>query len=124
MFIVHAANAKQFEIPTAQFTSLATPSTGAKETALWKFTLKSNSDGLTHQLTREEIIVALSGAAVAVIGKDRHVIKTGDTIIVPPLVDFSLANPNSETFTAIAIMPVGGKAIVGHDEPFTPPWAA
>jgi mannose-6-phosphate isomerase-like protein (cupin superfamily) len=123
MPIIYSAKAKSIEIPGAKFLSLATPSTGSKETATWRFTISPNSPGLSHQLTREEIMVATEGSAIAHIGTEKHAFASGDAIIIPPFVDFKLENPNAKEFSGIAIMPIGGKAVVGNEEPFTPPWA-
>jgi len=124
MPLIRNANTKKFDIPTAQFTACAAPSTGATETSAWRVTVKAKSDGLPHQLTREEIILVLSGSATAQINTEEHVVSEGDTLIVPAFVDFSLSNPNDADFTAIAILPIGGQAVIGSDAPFTPPWAA
>jgi hypothetical protein len=35
---------------------------------------------------------------------------------------FSLANPGSEPFLAVALVPVGGQATLPGGEPFSPPW--
>jgi mannose-6-phosphate isomerase-like protein (cupin superfamily) len=124
MPLIANANTKKFDIPTAQFTACAAPSTGSTETCAWRVTVKAKSDGLPHQLTREEIILALSGSATAQIGTEKYVVAAGDTLIVPAFVDFTLSNPNETDFSAIAILPVGGQAVIGSDAPFTPPWAA
>lgn len=124
MPLIRNANTKKFDIPTAQFTACAAPSTGATETCAWRVTVKAKSDGLPHQLTREEIILALSGSATAQIGKEQYQVSEGDTLIVPAFVNFTLFNPNDADFTAIAILPVGGRAVIDGEAPFTPPWAA
>ncbi len=124
MPLISHANTKKFDIPTAQFTVGAAPSTGATETCAWRVSIKAKSEGLPHQLTREEIIMAISGSATAQIGTEQHKVSAGDTLIVPAFVDFTLSNPNEADFAAIAILPVGGRAIVGGQAPFMPPWTA
>jgi quercetin dioxygenase-like cupin family protein len=124
MPVIRNTNIKKYDIPTAQFATYAAPSLGSKETAVWRIALKAKSEGLTHQLTREEIILAIDGSAIADIDGERHVVSAGETLIIPAYVDFALSNPNEAGFAAIAIFPVGGQAVVGKDVPFTPPWAA
>ncbi len=124
MPLIRNSDTKRYDIPTAQFTACAAPSTGATETSAWRVTVKARSEGLPHQLTREEIIMATSGSALAQIGPDRHVISDGDTLIIPAFMDFTLSNPNDTDFSAIAILPVGGRAVIGQDAPFLPPWAS
>jgi quercetin dioxygenase-like cupin family protein len=124
MPLIPNSNTKKFDIPSAHFTTCAAPSLGARETAVWHVTINPKSEGLPHQVTREEIIVALSGSAVAEIGTQKHTVSAGDTLIIPPHVDFILSNPNAAEFSAIAVFPVGGRAVIENQIPFTPPWAA
>ena len=124
MPIVSLSNAPKFELPNVTFTDLASPQRGSKENSVWRVTIAPNAPGLPHQLTREETIIALSGTAIAEIGKERHRLSEGDVIIVPAMTDFSLSNDGAGAFEAIAVLPVGGLAIIGDEVPFTPPWAA
>jgi len=52
-----------------------------------------------------------------------HRLNSGDSLIVPAFTEFSLANPNSDAFEAIAVLPVGGRAILEDGAPFAPPWS-
>jgi mannose-6-phosphate isomerase-like protein (cupin superfamily) len=122
--IVSLSNVPKFELPNVTFTGLASPQRGSKENSVWCVTVAPNAPGLPHQLTREETIIVLSGTAIAEIGKERHKVSEGDAIIVPAMTDFSLTNDSAEPFEAIAVLPVGGQAIIGNEAPFTPPWAA
>ena len=124
MTFIAGAAAPSFDFNGVNFTGLAAPSRGATENAVWRLKVgpASISAG-PHQLSREEILVALSGAAIAQIGEERHAFAAGDTIIIPAFVDFALDNPGDQPFEAIAIFPVGGRAILPGTAPFTPPWA-
>ena len=44
------------------------------------------------------------------------------TDILGQLKSFSLSNPGPEPFTALAMVPVGGRALLSGGEPFSPPW--
>ena len=111
-------------IPGITFTGLAAPSRGAKENAVWLVSIASNTPGMSHRLTREEIFVGLEGMATATLDGVDYQLTPGAAIIVPPDTDFALANPNSATFQAVVVLPVGGQAYVAGEAPFTPPWAA
>ena len=124
MPIVSVSDAPKFELPNVTFTGLASPQRGSKENSVWRLALAPKAPGLPHQLTREDTIIVLSGTAIAEIGKERHRLSVGDAIIVPAMTDFSLSNDSAEPFEAIAVLPVGGQAIIGNDAPFVPPWAA
>ncbi|MEO8882202.1 MAG: cupin domain-containing protein [Devosia sp.] len=125
MTLISAASAPVHDFDGVIFTGLAAPSRGASENAVWRVKLPAGrmSDA-THQLSREEILVAVQGSGVATIGEIRHDFSAGDTIVVPAFVDFKLDNPGDMPFEAIAILPVGGRAIMPGVAPFTPPWAA
>ncbi len=67
---------------------------------------------------------ALAGCATATVGGETLAVAAGDALIIPAGVPFSLANPYSEPFEAVAALPVGGRAAFADGEPFVPPWAA
>ena len=113
-----------FNIPGATFIGLASPSRGSMETSVWRVRLDPRTPGLPHRVTREEIFVVTSGSAHATVDGQAHDLTPGCTLVVPPNVDFSLANTGATSFEAIALMPAGGAAIMGNEAPFTPPWAA
>ncbi len=118
-----AAHAPVFTLPGITFTGLAAPSRGATESAVWFVELAPGTAGSVHRLTREEVIVALAGEAVATVDGRRFTLAAGDALTVPAHTDFALATGAAAGFRGIAVLPVGGQAIVGA-ESFTPPWAA
>lgn len=119
---IKAAEAAIFNIPGVVFAGLVSPNRGSTENAVWRVTLAPGTPGAEHSLTREEVLVALSGEAEARIGGEVHRFAAGDAIVVPAGVGFALANPGSVPFEAIAVLPVGGQARIGA-EVFVPPWA-
>ena len=123
MPVIPASDAPSFDIPGVRFTGLASPSRGARETAVWRLAMAPATEPLTHRLTREEIFVAIAGKARFRIGADEFDVAAGGAVIVPADTDFSLSNPHDEPFEAVAVLPVGGRAKIGDAPPFTPPWA-
>lgn len=123
MPFIDAATAPRFELHGASFTGLAAPSRGAAETAVWMVTLPPKSVGTPHRLTREEIFVALEGAAIATLDGQSHELTPGSALVVPAQAELTLSNPHDAPFRTVAVLPVGGQAIVGGNPPFTPPWA-
>ncbi|MBI3791093.1 MAG: cupin domain-containing protein [Gemmatimonadetes bacterium] len=121
---IPAASAPRFALPGAQFTGLAAPSRGATETAAWIVEVAPHAPGAPHQVTREEVFVAIEGAAEFTIAGERHAVSAGGAVVVPALTDFSLANPHAQPFRAVVAFPVGGEALLPSGERFTPPWAA
>jgi quercetin dioxygenase-like cupin family protein len=123
MTVIRASEVEIFELPGIIFSSFASPKKGSTENAAWRLRIQPGTPGAPHQLTHQEVIHAISGKATATVGGKATTLQSGDTIIVPPNTDFSLANTGAEPFEAIAIFPASGQTIIGG-EAFTPPWAA
>src|SRR5262245_26425869 len=122
MAIVRKSEAPVFRLPGVTFVGLASPRRGATETSVWHVTVAPGTGGLPHQVTREEIFVAVAGTALAKLGAEEHHLGPGDALLVPPNTEFALSNPSPEPFEAVVSLPVGGQAITAEGT-FTPPWA-
>jgi mannose-6-phosphate isomerase-like protein (cupin superfamily) len=103
---------------------LAAPSRGCATVSTWRLTAQPGAQSPRHQLTSDEVFVALTGELVATVDGTEVTVRAGDSLSVPPGVTFSLANRGAEPFEAVACMAAGGQALVGDAAPFTPPWAA
>lgn len=79
-------------------------------------------DDPRHSIDREEIFVGLSGEArVEIDGADARV-TPGDALVVPAGRSFSLSNPGSVPLVALALVPVGSRAMLPGGASFSPPW--
>ena len=114
--LIVASQAPTFSLPGITFTGLAAPSRGATETAVWMVLIQPGTPAVPHQLTREEILVALEGRARAMVGTTEYELEAGGALIVPPRTDFSLSNPFTTTFRAVSVLPVGGAGVVDGEE--------
>jgi mannose-6-phosphate isomerase-like protein (cupin superfamily) len=90
---------------------------------VWRVELAPGTPATPHSLTREEVLVVLSGVATVRFGDARDVARPGDTIVVPAGVTFELSNGDDEPLRMICCMPVGGSARTADGAVFTPPWA-
>jgi len=124
MPVLPAASSPVQQFDGNTFTGLAAPSRGSHETAAWRVAVPPGriSDS-AHQLSREELVIAVAGSAIATIGEETHPVMPGDTVVVPAFTDFRLDNPSAIPFEAIAVLPAGTRAILPGRPPFTPPWA-
>ena len=111
------------DLAGTRFTSLAAPSTGSTEVSVWQVEVPPGGDPVPHELTREEVLVVLSGTARACIDGQVADAGPGCAIIVPPHTPFSLVAAGAEPLVALAYLPVGGQAKMPGQAPFTPPWA-
>lgn len=123
MPFIDAADAPRFELHGASFVGLAAPSRGATETAAWIVTLAPGTTGVPHRLTREEVFVALDGAARAMVGDQVHELRPGCALVVPAGTELRLDNPFDAPFRTVAVLPVGGQALLEGQAAFVPPWA-
>jgi len=123
MSVLPAPVAPTHSVGATTFTSLATPSRGAQRTSVWVVSVPPGEPPTPHQLFDEEVFVVLEGTASVTLDGTEERASTGDAIVVPPHVDFALANPGPQPLRLLCCMPVGGQAKLPEGEPFTPPWA-
>lgn len=124
MGLIHAGSATTFSMHQVQFIGLAAPSRGSTENAVWKIVIPPHTTAKgPHQVTREEIFVALSGAADVQLDGRSLSLEAGAALVVPAHTDFSISNSGPDPFEAVAVLPVGGQALVEGQPPFVPPWA-
>lgn len=122
MSIIKTPPGPTHDLGGARFTSLATPSRGSSETAVWQVEIEPGTPATPHSLSREEVFVVLDGKASVRIGGKAGVAAKGDAIVVPSDTEFELANDGDDVLRLMCCFPVGGQARVG-DMTFTPPWA-
>ena len=123
MPVLTAPAAPTHDLGGARFTSLATPSRGATDTAVWKVEILPGTPATPHALTREEVFVVLEGKASVRIGDNAGQAEAGDAIVVPAGAEFELANAGAEPLWLLCCLPVGGQARLADGSTFTPPWA-
>lgn len=123
MPLITADQAPRFENDHASFVGLAAPSRGSTENCAWRLSIKPGVDAPPHALDREEIFIALSGSIIVTMGEETCTVAAGDALIVPAYQQFAMANPNTEPFEAIVVLPVGGQGLIPGQPPVTAPWA-
>lgn len=87
----------------------------------WQTEIPPGSPVRPHQVTREELVVVLSGRAQVHLGDTVTDAEAGDVVVVPPDTDFALANPGPEPLRVLACMPTAGQARI-EGEATTLPW--
>jgi quercetin dioxygenase-like cupin family protein len=123
MPVIQAPLEPTHDIGAARFTSLATPSRGAVDTAVWRVEIDPGAPAAPHSLTREEVFVVLDGVASVAMGENATTARSGDVILVPAGVEFALCNAADEPLRLLCCMPIGGQARLEDGTTFTPPWA-
>lgn len=125
MPVTRSADAPTWDLPGTRFTGLVSPSRGASaDTAVWRVTLEPGTQSATHQVTRSEVFVPLTGTGQVRIGDTVAEFGVGDAFVVPADTEFSVGNPGAEPFEAVVCLPVGAQASFTGGTPFTPEWAS
>ncbi|MEV8634752.1 cupin domain-containing protein [Streptosporangium sp. NPDC051023] len=123
MTIANLLDAPVFDNGGITMRSLAVPSRGSSELAIWSFDMAPGAAGAEHTVDREEVFVAQSGRIVGVLGGVEHVIEAGDALIVAPNIPFSLRNDSqTERATGTVCTSAGIKATL-NGQTILPPWA-
>jgi mannose-6-phosphate isomerase-like protein (cupin superfamily) len=115
--------APHFEAEGVIVTGYASPSRGCASVSMWKLVLQPGARSPLHELTTDEAFVALRGSAVVILNGEEFSFSPGDGLSVPPSTPFQIRNDGADPFEAVACMTAGGKARVGEEAPFSPPWA-
>lgn len=122
MPVLTAGQAPVHELGTTRFTSLATPSRGTTDTAVWVTEIAAGTPATVHRVTREEVFVVLEGSAEVRVEGVPSVAGTGDAIVVDADEEFSITASGAAGVRLLCVLPVGGQAVHGG-RTFTPPWA-
>jgi len=122
MPVATLSEAPEFAFGDAVFRSLAVPSRGSTQFAVWALELAPGMSGDAHSLDCEEVLVIHSGRISAIIGIQEIEAGPGDAVIVPPQTLFVLRNATSEPVHATAITSAGFLATLG-DKTMIPPWS-
>lgn len=122
MPVATLSDAPEFALGDAVFRSLAVPSRGSTELAVWALELAPGMSGDAHSLDCEEVLVIHSGRISAIIGDQEIQAGPGDAVIVPPDTSFVLRNASPKPVHATAITSVGFQARLG-DRTMIPPWS-
>lgn len=113
---------RSFSLEGTVLDALAAPSTGSRENSAWIVSVAPGTEGVPHSVTREEIFVALEGAATVSSAGEVHELRAGAAMIVPAHATFALSNRTEQTFRAVAVLPVGGQAVMPGGATISPPW--
>ncbi|GAA3617854.1 cupin domain-containing protein [Microlunatus ginsengisoli] len=123
MSVITAPTEPTHDLGDTRFTSLATPSLGSTDTAVWIAELDPGVEAVPHSLTREEIFVVLAGRAGVRLDGTELIAGRADAIVVPPGVELVLRNLSEDPLKLLCCMPVGGEALMADGSRLSPPWS-
>src|SRR4051812_20817589 len=123
MPVLPAPDDPTHDLGHARFRSLATPSRGTVDTAVWTVDIAPDAPATPHALTREEVFIVIEGTASVRLGDITETASAGDAIVVPADVQLELTNAGATLLRLVCCLPVGGQARLADGSTFTPPWA-
>ena len=123
MTVITAPSAPTHDLGDTRFTSLATPSRGSSDNAVWVVELDPGVAAPPHSLTREEIFVVLEGRAEVTQAGRVSTAGPTDAIVVPAGEDFGLRNVGTVPLRMLCCLPAGGQARLADGSLLTPPWS-
>jgi quercetin dioxygenase-like cupin family protein len=123
MTLTAAADAARHETPNAVMRTLAAPSTGSAELAVWEVTMRTGQRGPVHTVDREQVWLVLAGRLRARIADETSVAEAGDTLVVAAGAERQIAA--DADLTAIISSPAGPRVTTPDSPDGRPlPWAA
>src|SRR3954451_5727886 len=109
--LIRSQDAPTFTQDGTTATGYAAPSRGARDLSLWRVALAPAEASPPHTLSREEVFLALDGAATATLDGADHALTAGDCLIVPAGVPFTLT-AGAQGLQAVCAMATGGQATI------------
>lgn len=82
--LVTAADAPRHETPNAVMRTLAAPSLGASELAVWEVVMREGQEGPEHRVDCEQVWTLLDGELRVRAGDEELLVRAGDTLRVAP----------------------------------------
>ncbi|GHH49008.1 cupin domain-containing protein [Lentzea cavernae] len=114
--LVTGESAALHEFGGFEFRSLAVPSRGSSEIALWTVDVPEGGDGTPHRASKEEVFYVLAGS-VTILGETAGV---GDAIVVPADTELALTGGPARVLVATS---VGIRGTLADGQTITPPWS-
>ena len=117
-----AAHAPRHETPNAVMRTLAAPSLGTSELAVWEVAMRAGQRGPEHGVDREQVWTVLEGELRVHAGGEALVVRAGDTLRLPPDAPRQIAAITDAR--AIVASPAGPRVTTATGGSRPLPWAA
>ena len=122
MTVIRAADAVVHEMHGARFTSYAAPARGSQELCAWRLEIPAGTEGVPHQVSREEVLYVLGGTLTATVDGRAEEAVAGDVIVVPAGATLAVDNRAGEPVTAWVTTSAGFTGVLPDGSRITPPW--
>lgn len=122
MPIVTSRDAVVHRLHGSTFTSYVAPATGSRELCAWRVEVPPGSTGTQHRVTREEVLLLLSGGLTVTLDGRVGAVAAGDVVVVPAGARLRVDNPAAAPATAWVTTTVGLEAELPDGSWISPPW--
>jgi quercetin dioxygenase-like cupin family protein len=122
MPVIHAAESVVHQMHGTTFTSYASPARGSRELCAWRIEIPDGTEGVTHHVSREEVLYVLSGTLRVTLDGEAAEAAAGDVVLVPAGARFSAGNRSGGPATAWVTTTAGFAGVLPDGSWFTPPW--
>jgi quercetin dioxygenase-like cupin family protein len=122
MPVMHQEDAVAHRLHGATFNSFVAPSSGSRELCAWRLEVGPGTVGMPHRVSREEVLVVLTGELTATVEDAVTTVRAGDVIFVPAGARFGLDNTSATAATAWVTTSVGLEATLADGSTISPPW--
>ncbi|MEO3802438.1 cupin [Nonomuraea sp. B1E8] len=109
MAMVLSTESRRTETPNGVMTTLASPSQGGAEQAVWRVDARPGMVGPVHAFDAELVWTWLDGAAVVELGGERYEVGVGDTMVLPADVSRQMFAHPERGFVSIVAAPSGAR---------------
>ena len=122
MPIVPTRDAVIHRLHGATFTSYVAPSAGSRELCGWRLDVPPGTEGVTHRVSREEILLLLSGDLAVTLDGVPGALAAGDAALVPAGARLRVDNPGDAPAAVWVTTSVGLQAELADGSVISPPW--
>ena len=122
MPVVREQDAVPHQLHGATFHSFVAPSSGSSELCAWRLDVAAGTTGIPHRVSREEVLLVLSGELTATIAGTAATLRAGEVAFVPAGALFGLDNSSAGPATAWVTTSVGLEATLPDGSAISPPW--
>ena len=122
MPVIQASDAVIHQMHGTTFTSYARPSSGSAELCGWRIDVSGRTEGVSHQVSKEEVIYLVSGSVNVTLDGEQVAASAGDVIVVPAGARLRIDNPAAESMTGWVTTSVGFTGTLPDGSLLTPPW--
>jgi quercetin dioxygenase-like cupin family protein len=122
MPVFQEQDAAQHQLHGVTFHSFVAPRSGSSELCAWRLEVTPGTVGVPHRVSREEVLLVLSGEVTATIDGVGSAVRAGEVAFVPAGATFGLDNTSAVPATAWVTTTVGLEATLPDGTSISPPW--